>query len=240
MHIAAITDEQVRYYRQQGYVVVPQLFDAATVEEMIGHYMAMRAEGPKPGDFGGTDDRPEDPTHQYPRLINMHRWDEKSGRWAMRDDVRRMVAALIEDEPVLNQTMLYFKPPGGRGQALHQDQQYITIQPLIGLWVALERSDEAVGQMIVVPGSHRGVVLEVEAADTAVSFTSAQAILPVGTQEVGLEMEPGDGLFFDGKTVHGSYANNSEDRWRRTFICHYVGENAESFESAQGTHVTHI
>ena len=41
--------------------------------------------------------------------------------------------------------MLYFKPPGGRGQGLHQDQQYITIDPLIGVWVALDRSDQLVG-----------------------------------------------------------------------------------------------
>ena len=47
--------------------------------------------------------------------------------------------------------MLYFKPPGGRGQGLHQDEQYITTDPLIGLWIALDPSDAAVGQMVVVP-----------------------------------------------------------------------------------------
>ena len=57
-----------------------------------------------------------------------------------------------------------FKPPGGRGQALHQDEQYITIEPLIGVWVALDRSDKAVGQMVVVPGSHKRGLLQVEAA----------------------------------------------------------------------------
>ena len=40
--------------------------------------MQMRSEGSKPGDFGGTPDDPDDPTHQYPRLINMHNWDEES------------------------------------------------------------------------------------------------------------------------------------------------------------------
>ena len=41
--------------------------------------------------------------------------------------------------------MLYFKPPGGRGQGLHQDEQYITINPLIGLWIALDPSDDRRG-----------------------------------------------------------------------------------------------
>ena len=61
--------------------------------------------------------------------------------------------------------MLYFKPPGGYGQALHQDQQYIPIEPLIGVWVALDHSGDSVGQMIVVPSSHKMGLLEVEAAE---------------------------------------------------------------------------
>ena len=118
----------------------------------------------------------------------------------------------------------------GRGQALHQDQQYITIDPLISVRIPLEKSDREVGQMLVVPKSHRLGLLPVEAADTSVSFTNVQADRPAEAQaEVGLDMNPGDVLFFHGKTIHGSYHNTTKDRWRRTFICHYIGENAKKF-----------
>ena len=48
----------------------------------------------------------------------------------MQEMMLELVEQLIDDKPVLRQTMLYFKPPGGRGQALHQDEQYITIEPV--------------------------------------------------------------------------------------------------------------
>jgi ectoine hydroxylase-related dioxygenase (phytanoyl-CoA dioxygenase family) len=234
-----LTDDLVHHYQHHGYVVIPKLF-SADAAEMIEYFMSMRAEGPKPGDFGGTKDQSTDPTHAYPRLINMHEWDDKSAKWAMRDEVKHIVSALIKDEAILNQTMVYFKPPGGRGQAMHQDQQYIAIDPLIGMWVALEEADETNGQMIVVPGSHDGPLCKVQHADTAVSFTPVTAVVPVGAQSVGLDMGPGDALFFHGKTIHGSNANTTSDRWRRSFACHYIGRNAREFEPERGTHVDHL
>ncbi|MYF92318.1 MAG: phytanoyl-CoA dioxygenase family protein, partial [Gemmatimonadetes bacterium] len=171
MHLNAA---QVQSYRDQGYLVVPKVFAPNQAEAMIGHYMELRAQGSHPGDSGGTDDQPDDPNHTYPRMINMHDWDPASATWATRPDLLAAVEQLIDDEPVLRQTMLYFKPPGGRGQGLHQDEQYITINSLIGLWIALDPSDAAVGQMVVVPSSH-GHLRPVEEADTRISFTRAQS-----------------------------------------------------------------
>jgi phytanoyl-CoA hydroxylase len=225
-----LNDTQIHQYKETGFLIVPGLFDTATAQQMTQHYMERRAEGPKSGDSGGTTDHPEDPNHQYPRMINMHNWDALTGEWAMQGTLLRIVEQLIDDKPVLRQTMLYFKPPGGRGQALHQDEQYITIEPLIGVWVALDKSDKTVGQMVVVPGSHKRGLLQVEAADTSISFTAVQSAMPEDVEEFYVDMEPGDALFFDGKTIHGSYMNETHDRWRRSFICHYIGEHAKDFE----------
>jgi len=235
-----LTTDQNFHYHQRGYVIVSGIFNAETAEQMKAHYMEMRAEGPKPGDFGGTPDQPDDSTHRYPRLINMHSWDHQSENWAMNSELLSVITQLIDDQPKLQQTMLYFKPPGGRGQGLHQDQQYITIDPLIGVWVALDVSDQAVGQMIVVPDSHRNGLYQVEAADTTVSFTNVQSVIPEELKPIGVDMSPGDVLFFDGKTIHGSYNNQTADRWRRSFICHYVGQNGASFQPAAGTHVSQV
>jgi ectoine hydroxylase-related dioxygenase (phytanoyl-CoA dioxygenase family) len=234
-----LTEQQRSRYKEYGYLIVSGLFDGETAKQMIEHYMAMRAEGPKPGDSGGTPDEPDDPTHKYPRMINMHKWDGLTENWAQQGNLLAIVNQLIDDSPVLRQTMLYFKPPGGRGQGLHQDQQYITTEPLIGVWIALDESDKTVGQMIVVPGSHKLGHLPVQAADTSVSFTPVQSVIPTEARELGVNMKPGDALFFDGKTLHGSYLNTTENRWRRSFICHYVGQHAENFEPEQGTLMSH-
>ena len=44
-----LSDEQIHQYKESGFLVVPGLFDTATAQQMIEHYMARRAEGPKTG-----------------------------------------------------------------------------------------------------------------------------------------------------------------------------------------------
>ncbi|MCE9589541.1 MAG: phytanoyl-CoA dioxygenase family protein [Planctomycetes bacterium] len=232
---------QIRQYHDQGFLVVSGLFDAATVRRMVAHYMAMNdLEHPSKSVMGGDPANPADPLNKYPRPIQMHPWDKPSAEWASVPGVLAAVQQLIDDEPVLNQTMLYYKPPGARGQALHQDQQYITIDPLIGVWVALDDADRANGQMVVIPGSHKLGMMPVEAADISKSFTGGQTKLPAGARELGVDMKAGDVLFFHGKCIHGSHPNVTTDRFRRSFICHYVGKNAKTFTPEQGTHMTHV
>ena len=99
-------------------------------------------------------------------MINMHDWDPASATWATPP---RFACARSNSSsttsPFCARPCSTSNPPGGRGQGLHQDEQYITTDPLIGLWIALDPSDAAVGQMIVVPGSH-GQLRPVEKADT--------------------------------------------------------------------------
>src|SRR5262249_7898503 len=125
--------------------------------------------------------------------------------------------------------MVYFKPPGSRGQALHQDNFYLRVQPgtCMAAWLALDRCDEDNGCMQVVPGSHEWPVLCTERADTAVSFTDVTVPLPSGPEVQAVRMEPGDVLFFNGTLVHGSYPNTSADRFRRALIGHYIHGAAE-------------
>ncbi|MBA2481561.1 MAG: phytanoyl-CoA dioxygenase family protein [Planctomycetes bacterium] len=235
-----VTAEHLRAYEADGFVVVRGLVGAERAATMRDHFMALRAQGAKPGDMGGDKTNAADPLNRYPRMINMHQWDQLSAAWAADASVAAAASALLRQGAVLNQTMLYFKPPGARGQALHQDQQYITIDPLIGAWCALDRCDRANGQMIVIPGSQRHGVLPVRPVDAASSFTSGGTVIPPGSRESGVDMEAGDVLFFSGATIHGSYANTTTDRFRRSFICHFIGDRATRFAPAPGTHMDHL
>jgi ectoine hydroxylase-related dioxygenase (phytanoyl-CoA dioxygenase family) len=66
-----------------------------------------------------------------------------------------------------------------------------------------------------------------EEADSSVSFTREYVPPPPGLEKIPVIMEPGDMLFFNGSLVHGSGPNSSTDRFRRSFICHYIGRSAE-------------
>lgn len=217
------------FFDENGYYIARGLFSRAEVEEIREHFMEMRKEGPKPGDYGGDPKKGgSDPLNAFPRFINMHKWDPKSEAWQRDPRLMETAASLVGDEMELCQTMLYFKPPGGRGQGLHQDNQYIRRYPIIAAWMALDRCDEENGEMVLVPGSNKLGVLPVQFADESVSFTSGETVMPEGAEEVGIHMEPGDVLFFGGFTIHGSYPNQTTDRFRRAFIVHYYAAHTET------------
>jgi len=135
----------------------------------------------------------------------------------------------LDAEPYAVQTMLYFKPPGARGQALHQDQYYLRVQPgtCMAAWMALDRCDEENGCMQVVPGSHLFPLLCTIEADTQQSFTDVTVPIPEGMPVAPVLMEAGDVFFFNGQLIHGSFPNQSQDRFRRSLIGHYIVGEAE-------------
>jgi phytanoyl-CoA hydroxylase len=216
-------------YERDGYVVVRGLFSTDEVAALREHYMALRAQGERPGDFSGVDPASSDPLKRFPRMIHMHRWDETSLRWLIDARLGACMTDLLGREPFAVQTMLYFKPPGARGQALHQDQYYLKVKPgtCIAAWLALDVCDEESGCLQVVPGSHRFPVLCTEQADTSISFTDITVPVPEGVPIVPVLMDPGDVIFFHGSLIHGSYPNTSPDRFRRALIGHYVVGEAQ-------------
>lgn len=225
-----LTEAHRRHFDENGYVVVAGLFSQEEVARYRDHYMTLRRRGQYPGDMAGVDTASNDPLKRYPRMIHMHRWDDVSLRWMIDGRINACLTGMLGREPYAVQTMLYFKPPGARGQALHQDNFYLRAQPgtCMAAWMALDRCDEANGCMQVVPGSHTWELLCTEKADTKVSFTDVTVPLPPGARPVPVEMDAGDVLFFNGALVHGSFPNTTTDRFRRALIGHYIEGQAET------------
>jgi ectoine hydroxylase-related dioxygenase (phytanoyl-CoA dioxygenase family) len=220
-------------FKTDGYTVARGLFSAAEAEQLREHYMAVRHRSPQRHEVAGVNGDSRDPLRRYPRLAQMHRWDETSLQWLLDRRIREQLVALLGAEPYAVQSMLYFKPAGSRGQALHQDNFYLKVEPgtCMAAWLALDRTDEDNGCMMVVPGSHEWPVLCTEKADTKLSFTDVTVPLPNEHDAVPVPMEAGDVLFFNGSLVHGSFPNTSADRFRRALIGHYVQAEAEKVAS---------
>ena len=119
----------VKGFEERGYVNVSGLFSEDEVAANREHFMVMRRAGSYPGDSAGVDPSENDPLKAFPRLIHMHRWDQKSLDWMLDPRLAAVFKQLLGKEPLAVQTMLYFKPAGARGQALHQDQFYLRVQP---------------------------------------------------------------------------------------------------------------
>ncbi len=224
-----INVEEVQFFKENGYFIARGLFSRGEAQQYIDHYMQMRAAGTYPGDTSGVDIGSNDPLKKYPRMIHMHRWDQTSLDWLIDPRIAACLSALMSREAFAVQSMIYFKPPLARGQALHQDQYYLRVQPgtCIAAWMALDPCDEENGCLQVVPGSQNWPLLCTVQADTTKSFTDITVPIPAGSEVRSMVMEPGDVLFFNGQVVHGSLPNTSRDRFRRSLIGHYVGGDAQ-------------
>jgi phytanoyl-CoA hydroxylase len=215
-------------FQRDGFVVARGLFGNAEVAAFIDHFMALRARQSWPGDMVPMDPVSSDPLRRYPRMVHMHRWDPVSMQWMIDRRLQAWLSALTGEPPFAVQTMLYFKPPGARGQALHQDQYYLRVKPgrCIAAWLALDDTDEENGCMQVVTGSHNLPLLCTKEADPERSFTDVEVQTPESMRTEPLEMAAGDVLFFDGLLIHGSFPNTSDHRFRRSLIGHYVTADA--------------
>lgn len=225
-----ITAEQKANYDQNGYIVVRGLFSPEETAYYREHFTALRESSTQfPGDDAGVNSTSSDPLRRYPRMIQMHHWDDAGRDFLLEPRIGETLHALLGVEPLAVQTMLYFKPAGARGQALHQDNYFLRVQPgtCIAAWLSLDVCDEANGCMQVVAGSQTWPTLCSVKADTSQSFTDVTVPIPDGTPIVPVPMQPGDVLFFNGQIVHGSFPNTTSDRFRRALIGHYIHAEAE-------------
>jgi hypothetical protein len=227
--------EDLRSFADDGYIVVRQMFTPAEIEALRDRFMDLHAAGPIPGLF---EPKPQDadgydPLREYPRMMHPHLVDELAWRTLTEPRVRTVIDALLGEPALAAQSMFYFKPPGARGQAAHQDNFYLKVQPgtCIAAWIACDEIDRDNGGLEVVPGTHRMDLFCPDEADPSLSFTREYVPPPPGLQPVPVDMHPGDVLFFNGSLVHGSGPNRTTDRFRRSFIGHYVGRSVKKIAS---------
>ncbi len=223
-----LTEEQKRQFEREGYLIVQGLFDAHQLREIRDTFEEIGRTG-VPGYY-----EPDltagagDPLKRYPRVMHPHRFNDKAKQYMLHQPVLAVLEDLFEEPPLAAQSMYYYKPPGAKGQALHQDNFYLKVEPgnCIAAWTAVDEADEENGGLLVVPKTQEYDIVCPEYADAKESFTTHYVKPPKDRQAVPVVMEPGDVLFFNGNLIHGSYRNKTKDRFRRAFICHYANESA--------------
>lgn len=225
-------------FDRDGFAVARQLFSPDEVALIRDTFMEMNRNGPVDGlseirrgkvdgTVGGYD--PADPLAFYPRMMHPHRHPDKpvgplAKRYMLDPRLYPILKACMGDEPVAVQSMFYFKPPGARGQDLHQDNFYLRVKPgtCCAAWIAIDDADEENGGMMCVPNTQTYAIQCPEKADPTKFFTTEHVEPPPGLEPQIIRLKAGDVLFFNGNVIHGSYPNTSKDRFRRSLICHYV------------------
>ncbi len=221
----------IEEYKRDGFAIAKKLFSQAEVDCFSKYFTDMVERGGDGWAEGGVDSEHPDPLKRYPRLLQPHRGDDVAMNFMLDSRLDDHLTAIAGTSPYAVQTMVYFKPPGARGQNLHQDNNSLRVHPgtCLAAWLALDDCDEDNGCMMLVPGSQDLPIIcqvEVEGLDS-ICWNTYETPLPPGSSLIPALMKRGDVLFFNGSIIHGSYQNNSTTRFRRSLIGHYVAAEAE-------------
>ena len=216
-----------REYAHLGYTLIKGLISTSECERIAEHFDQIHADPPHPSYSHKTAQETDDPLEVYPRVMHPHRWDPLSLQYLLDERITNCLRALIGEEPLAAQTMFYYKPPGSRGQALHQDNFYLRVEPCtcVAAWLAIDGCDQDNGGMRLVPHTGDLEIACPKQADMTESFGTHYVPPPAGLEPQLIPMAPGDVLFFNGSVIHGSLPNRS-NRFRRSFISHYIGASA--------------
>ena len=232
-----LSAQQKANFERDGFLAVQNVFSTQEVAQLREHFMglqreALDADSPLRAHYQplSLEEAKGDKLKHFPRIMHPARFDETAFQWMIDARIEAILRQLLGETPLAAQSMMYFKPPGAKGQALHQDNFYLNVSPgtCLAAWLSLDAADEENGGMFMVPGSHRLPVLCPHLADMSKSFTTEEVEIPAGMEAVQVPLGAGDVLFFNGSVIHGSFPNQSKERFRRAFICHYVGNSTRA------------
>lgn len=221
-----LTQQEIEGFRENGYHLFKRGMSEDLIDAFNGHIYDLRNRE-QVEDWAACD-----PAKKFSlRLFNPHKHDSFSRQLMKHAIVRGALAQLMGKEAVCVQSMYFYKEPGSPGQAAHQDYYYIKNDPMtmIAAWTAMEESvDVENGCLWVMPGTHKlgllphGAVKNVEEHEHWTEETEGVDT----SKQIPVEMEKGDILFFSELLIHSSNKNRSKDRWRRSYVCHYIREDS--------------
>jgi hypothetical protein len=231
-----LTDEQVAFFHEQGYVSGVQILSAAQVDVLRSEL----AEWFQPGHPG------QELWHEYhsnestdPNTVLFH----ALGAWRIKPGFHDVLwhpaftgpaSQLLGGAVRFWHDQLFCKPAHHGGVvAWHQDYSYWTrTQPMAHLtcWIALDDSTRENGCLHYVPGSHRWNLLPITglAGDMeAIRGVLDDAQWKQFQQPVAIELKAGEASFHHPLMVHGSFANRT-DRPRRATVINALRDGVTS------------
>jgi hypothetical protein len=198
MPAITLSDGEIRFYRAEGFLLLPGMLDAPAAAELRAEVMdLMRA-------IGGFEANKLKQSCEFKSGSHIER--------LIQSDLFRGIASQLMGGPsTLYLPFTAVKGVGGGTFHFHQDNQYTRFDDGMGginLWIALSAMSPENGCLMVVPRSHLGGTLDsTESGDgdshKRVRF-EPQDFLPI-------RMRPGDCVAFSRLTVHGSGPNSSTD-----------------------------
>ena len=240
----SLTPAQVDQYFEQGYLLLPGLFSRSELEGYDQRFLELveRHENGKNGLHGAMKImrdvmvvkgavQPASPVHAVNKLLCFED-DPALFAFARQAALVSAIHSLLGEEIYSLSSNVFNKPPGVDGRhPMHQDLRYFKLTPadkIVGVWTAILPALRETGCLAVIPGSHKGGLLEHQNPDWDYVNAGFYGIDEVDLDKrVHVEMQPGDTLLFHPVLIHGSGRNQSAE-FRRAISVHYAAGDCVS------------
>ncbi|MEM1213058.1 MAG: phytanoyl-CoA dioxygenase family protein [Planctomycetota bacterium] len=202
-HPSRLTAEQARQFHEQGFLGP---LTACSAEEMAA-YRSHIEELILEGGIGGGGS-----------VHNRHLDDRLVYELSTRPEIVQPMTSILGDDLLLWRTNFFNKQPGGKEIPWHQDRNYWPIEPevVISAWLAIDPSTIENSCVQVIPGTHRKLVphAAIKAEERAIKQFAEEAVLDgIDTSGmINMELEAGQFMLFNERTLHHSEPNRSDKR----------------------------
>jgi ectoine hydroxylase-related dioxygenase (phytanoyl-CoA dioxygenase family) len=170
------------------------------------------------------------------RFDNLHLFFPWAYRLSTGEALLNAVESILGADIVVDGTLVFYKPPHDSGYASwHQDSVYSGwhLTPSVSAWIALTPSERSNGCMRVIPGSHKGGVLEHDNVlndPNLLNRRGERLRTDVDeSQALDVTLQPGEMSLHHVNVVHGSNPNGSAGP-RIGFIIRFVTNQSTSRE----------
>lgn len=211
MNISPLTQEQIAFFREEGYVLTGRVLDDATLEALRREEERLRL---------ARDDDAQQLTIFRSQVCD---FSAPVREFATTGPQLEWMRQLIGPNIALwyNQ-FVSKKPDANAGKSefpWHQDNGYVSIEPAtnVTLWVALDDVDLKNGCVWVMPRSHEMGLLD----HSQKGADSWHLQVPVEGDGVPAFLKAGEAVAFTGLTLHRSKLNYT-DKIRRGFFLEYA------------------
>lgn len=241
---ASLDAAQCAQFESAGYLVIPKLFsesEVAAVRARLFDLIHRKVPVPRGVKFEaevnqGVAVDAADKTASYRQVWDLVPADRiVSENIALNPSLVGSLKSLLGPDIKLFRVIAMLKKSHiGSDLPYHQDSAYWPIEPksMVSCWVAIDRATKENGCMRILPGLHkRGLLPFVTETNDGVTYRKLTLSEADIAQELSLEMDAGDCLFFHSLLPHATGPNHS-DRNRFAIIASYM--SAKSMQSGDG------
>jgi len=196
----AFTQEEILRFRTEGYLGPYQLCPPEEMEEIRTEMAAIVQDESKP--------------RRNLREHNRHLDSRAVYDLSTHPEILDRMVALYGPDLLLWRTNFFVKYEGDKAIPWHQDFNYWPLEPpiIVSAWIAIDPSTKENGNIQIIPGSHRKIIPHGKATPDVQFREMADAGYYDPDDLVDLEMQPGEFILFNERTLHHSKANLSNKR----------------------------